>query len=150
MCYPSHFVRLIKMPNLSSSCNVWQKNNLEQYLSLTIVTPACCRSSSLCCSRYSILETNFYVILKDLVHVWTLLMASSLIYVGKKNDCTGHHCRLQVLKRGKKMNIHQIKGTQELQFFHKGELRMICTTNFFLILQQNLVGKLWRSWQHGK
>jgi hypothetical protein len=49
-----------------------------------------------------------------------------------------------------KMNIHKIKGTQELQFFHKGELRMICTTNFFFILQQNQVGKLWRSWQHGK
>jgi hypothetical protein len=48
-------------------------------------------------------ETNFYVILKDLVHVWTLLMASSLIYVGekKKDWRTGHHSRLRVFKRGK-------------------------------------------------
>jgi hypothetical protein len=28
-------------------------------------------------------------------------MASSSIYVGKKKDWTGHHCRLRVLKRGK-------------------------------------------------
>jgi len=60
---------------------------------------------------------------------------------GEKKDWTGHHSRLRVFRRGKKMNIHKIKGTQELQFFHKGELRMICTTNFFLILQQKPSGQ---------
>jgi len=42
-----------------------------------------------------------FVIFKDLVHVCTLLMASSLIYVGTKKDWTGHHSRLRVFKRGK-------------------------------------------------
>jgi len=47
------------------------------------------------------LSLSLSLALKDLVHVCTLLMASSLIYVGEKKDWIGHHSRLRVFKRGK-------------------------------------------------